>query len=737
MKENSRRDFIRKSIVGSLGIGIGIGGTMEGANRKSIMDLQAEALDSKQSPLKPAAFHAADMPLLPDLSRIVSRAPDIPFVPRRAASWWVTLEDLLWPQKGIKDKIKRRAAAFAEARIDTAINFGFHMRFDYADYFGQLHGYYANVCEELHALGIKFMEHYSCNHVTRPNSEEEIKLVHKRQRHHLLLFHDPIAAAHAQYEGYLFNDLCTVDVRDGSRGYAWQYQVEAFCHSNPGFLDMHAKYLRRLLKEVPIDAIEVDDMCYYPAFTVCSCQYCRERFKRDYGHAIPPVDDRNFWGDMRKSPYLWGNYDNPVFRDYLQMKTDSVVDHVKLIKNIIGNIPLQTCCSSTGPMTLNALSLDLEKMSPYLDFFMLENCGFSTTSVNWVRMDAEAMQQKDIARQRGGAPAIALGYTIYEKGGYLSWALARYWGVANWISTLIGRLEEDPADAREDYEVIHEWNNWETAHSNLDFRTGHDVAEVRLFNSRYCKYNGWRDEQGREQWNRVQAWSTLLVKHNIGYRFLRADELADREALKKEKTPLILDGVACVSDRQYAALSSFLASGGNAWLALPFGTHDEKGHLRKEPLSEPLLKSFRKRLALIKPAIDQDPVPQLIASNQFAPVVQQTAGGKEWALRVRIHDGVPVFHLLNTAMRAIPHPTIKDMGGTPILLDIDSSVTDGNLAYRMKLDIPEGVHYEMMSPETGDRRQSVSVTKEKKGYYLLQADMSKMKVYSVIQIKQS
>ena len=708
--DNSRRNFIKQAVITGAGLGL----------VHSVPLTDTQAIDNTTAST------------LPDVSNFIIRAPDIPFVPRRAASWWATIEELLWPEKPIKDKIKRRAAAFAEAKIDMAINFGFHMRFDFSNYFGQLHGYYANVCEELHQYGIKFMDHFSCNHAAQPKNEEEHKTLMRCQRHAVLLFHDPIAAAHAQYEGHFFRDLCTRDVRDGSRGYSWQYQLEAFCHNNPGFLDMHTKYLRRLLKEVPLDAIEIDDMCYYPALTVCGCPYCRERFKRDYDREIPPFEEKSFWGDTMKHTYYWGNYANPAFREYLQMKTDGIVDHLKLIKGVIGNLPLQTCCSSTGPMLLHSLSLDLEKMAPYLDFFMLENCGFSIPSVNWVRMDAEALQQKDIARQRGSAPAIALGYTTYEKGGYLGWALARFWGVGNWCSTLHGRLEVDPPDAREQEEVIHEWNNWEVSHSDLDFREGQDVEEVRLVSSRYCKDNGWRDEKGREHWDRVQAWSSLLVRQNIGYRFLRAEELSNPEALKNERTPLILDGVACVSDKQYAALSSFLASGGKVWLALPFGTHDEKGYQRKEPLSEQLMESFRERVTVIPPAIEQNPIPQFIASQQFEPVIQQTAGSREWALRLRIHNGVPVFHLLNTAMRAIPHPSIRDMSGVPILLDIDSTIVDGNLSYRLKLDIPENIQYEMMSPETGDQKQVVTITKEG-DYSILQIDMSQMKVYGVIQ----
>ena len=65
-------------------------------------------------------------------------------------------------------------------------------------------------------------------------------------------------------------------------------------------------------------------------------------------------------------------------------------------------------------------------------------------------------------------------------------------------------------------------------------------------------------------------------------------------------------------------------------------------------------------------------------------------------------------------MRAIPHPTIKDMDGNSVLLDIESSVTDRKISYRLKLDILENIRFDMMSPETGALKQPVTITKEKK-----------------------
>ncbi len=657
----------------------------------------------------------------------------LPFVPIRAASWWCNIEDLLWGQKKIVDKIKRRAEAFANAKIDTAINYGFHIRFDFSNYFGHLNGYYANVCEELHQYDIKFMDHYSCNHVERPRGEVEFKKLHKGQRHHVLLFHDPVAAEYAQYEGHFFKDICEVDLRDGSRGYAKQYQMEAFCHNNPGFLDMHMKYLQRLMKEVPFDGIEVDDMCDYAGLTTCGCSYCRERFKKEYGQEIPVFGEKYFWGDTTKSMLQWGNYENPVFRDWIRMKIDSAADHVKMIKQVIGDKPLMSCCSSTGPIYLNSIALNLEKLAPHLDLFMLENVGTNINCVDWIKMDAEALQQKDIAQKRGNAPAMALSYTIYEKGGYLGWSLSRFWGVANWSSTHNQRLEEDPADAMETEAIISPYNNWELKNSNLNLMEGRDFVEVRLVSSSYCRDNGWRGADGKEQWDKVKAWSASLVKNNIGYRFVRSMELSDEVVLCRENTPLILDSLGCVSDSQFNALKTYLSKGKAAWLALPFGTHDEKGFKRSVPLSEELLKHKYKNLILIDSVAITDPLEKLIQKGIFHQVIRQISGDAGWAVRIRIHEDNPVIHFMNTALSAVPHPVLKDIPGIPILNDIESKIKNNNLTYEINTGKIPLSQLMIISPELGMETRDVDISDAKPGYSTLKVNLEGVKIYAVVQ----
>jgi len=654
------------------------------------------------------------------------------FLPRRAASWWCTVDDLLWPQKAVIDKIKKRADGFAKARIDTAINFGFHNRFDFANYFDRLHGYYANVCEELHQRGIRWMEHYSCNHVCRPRNEKDLRYIHKYHRLAVLLFPDPKAAGFAQYEGHLFHDLCEVDLRDGSRGYARQYQFEAFCHNNPGLHDMHEKYLRRLMKEVPFDGIEVDDMCSYPGNTTCGCKYCRDRFKRDYGHDIPDFSDSSFFGDTTKEMLQWGNYDNPVYRDWLRMKSDSVSDHIGMIKKVLGDKPLMTCCSNTGPIVLSAVALDLEKMAPHLDLFMLENVGTNIRNAEWMEMDAEALLQKDIAEKRGGAPAMALSYEVTEKGAYLGWALARFWGVGNWSSTLNGRLEEDPPNALEMEDAIGASNNWEMQYSDLNYAEGSDIPEIRLTYSSYCKNNGWRDQQGHEHWDRVKAWSTQLVSHNVGYRFVRAVELADASALAKEKTPLVLDGAGCVSDKQFAAIRSLLSAGGIIWLALPFGTHDEKGFPRRRPLSEELLKAGYKNLRIIDSAVSSHPLEKLISAGKFTPLIKQVKGDTRWVARVRLHGDKPVIHFMNTGLIATPDD-IKDLSGIPLIKDIESAVSDNSCIYELDTAKIRITDLSLLSPELKGEKRQVQLSKSANGRTAVHIDLSQVKIYAVAQ----
>lgn len=615
------------------------------------------------------------------------------FQPRRAASWWSKLEDLLWPEKKARDMIRRRADALAEADVDTVIQFGFHYRFDFAPYFGAMHGLFAEIADILHERKIRFLDHYSCNVIGRPNSAEERLSFHTCQRHVVCLYPDPVAAATAGYAGYRFNDLREIDLLTGGPAYTPIYQGELFCHNNPDFRAMHAAYLERLFAEVALDGIQVDDMCLYNWFRSCGCPHCRERFRRECGEELPPLTERSFWGEVDggKTPAgvpvaatgwlgaAWGNYANPAFQQWVQMRYRYVAEHLAGVRRVIGpDKALMTCCSCSGPRLLNAGAISYERFIRVCDWVMLENCGLGMDTVRWQPREPNAMLQKAIGETRSpAAPAIGCSYTVYEDGAYLSWAIARFWGAVNWISTLTQGLAEDPGDTKEEAELIKPFNVWEKRHSDLGL--GQDVVEVRVAFLKAGREEGWMDDQGKDYWSRVERWALALARRNMGYRFILHDELGDPQRLLAERTPVVLDPVVSLTEAQRRAVAAFMDAGGQVWVTAAA--------------------DLAKAVVLAGPeALDEE-----IRQGRFTPRIRQVAGADEWALRFRLHDGRLVLHLLNRALKGLEHPQVMDRWGKmKILHRMESVAEKRELAYEMDLSglsAPIWKNPGLMSPE--------------------------------------
>jgi hypothetical protein len=662
-----------------------------------------------------------------------------PFQPRRAASWWSNLDDLLWPEKKARDMIQRRADALAKAEVDTVIQFGFHYRFDFAWNFGAMHGLFAEITEALHQRKIKFLDHYSCNLIARPNSAEERIKYHSFQRHTVNLYPDAVAAETAGYAGYRFNDLCEVDLVTGERAYTSIYQGEMFCLDNPDFQAMHVAYLKRQLAEIPMDGLQQDDMAFYNFFRSCGCRHCRERFQRECGHELPPVSDKSFWGDTGGHPTTWGNYENPAFRDWVQMRYRVVADYLAMVRSVLGpDRILMTCCSSSGPQLLNSLALSYENFIEVCDWVMLENCGIGAGTVRWSQMEPEAMLHKSIGGSKSiktAVPAVACSYTVYEDGAYLSWAIARFWGVTNWISTLTQGLIEDPGDTQEDAELIAPYNTWERRNDDADIGT--DVVEVRLAFLRANKENGWRDENGQEYWDRVKRWSLALVERNVGYRFVLSREFDNSGRLSSETTPLILDGCACVSESEYQYIKGFLHKGGQVWVVPPFGTHTSEGKKRPLTLLDQLQsdQSSCDSLIVLNPKQGPEALDDLISEKKFSQRIKVLGVNCDWRIRLRLTSKGLVIHLLNQALEGLEHPTVMDRWGqTKVLKEIRSKATSEPLIFEVDLtglNVPRWSEPRMLSPELPTPRD-VKIEHLGKEYLRLAVDMKDIRLYGML-----
>ena len=93
---------------------------------------------------------------------------------RRIATWWITWEDLNWPDHDSMEKVKKRAVGLAQANVNTVMLFGAHFRWDWMPFFPLLHNYIATVVEELHQYNIQVFDHHSVNLVHRYSTQEEM-----------------------------------------------------------------------------------------------------------------------------------------------------------------------------------------------------------------------------------------------------------------------------------------------------------------------------------------------------------------------------------------------------------------------------------------------------------------------------------------------------------------------------------------------------------------------------------
>ena len=721
---SSRRDFIRRSAGAVMAVQYG---KLFSSSSSEAAGLPAAAAEGPTSGAEAAP--------------ITSQAEKTePAFPLRVISWWSKINDLEWPAPAVRRKIQRRADQMAAANIDVAINFGFHYRFDFAPYFGALHGYLADVAAALHERHIQFMDHFSCNVIARPRTPEDVRGFHTHERHCVDLYPDALAAKEAGYAGFRFNDLRETLIASGEPTYIPRYAGECMCHNNPDFLAMHKAYLTRLFADVPLDGIHQDDMSFYGQFATCGCRFCREKFHRLFGRDLPPLSDRDFWGDTSVRADDWGNYHNPAFRDWVRLRYQSPADHLRMVRATIGpDKILMTCCSSSGPLRLNSMGLSAEEWIDVVDWVTMENVGLSPRSVRWPGVEAEAMLHKGIAASKSaaGAPAITISYFTYPDGAYLGWAIARYWGVGNWATTLWGRMPVDPPDAQEDAVLVRPFNQWDADHPLA--LPGQDVCDLQLAFLRASRDNGWRDAQGRDAWQRVLRWPEYLTRNSFGYTFVTTRELEGGGGKLSTSLPLVLEGCAHVSDRDCQILKEFVARGGRLWVAPPLGICNEKAVPRSPSLLDSLRhdKTLQERVMVIDPDLGPATVAELIRKQQFAPRIRQASGPTGWAARLRLHGQRLAVHLLNTSLQGEPHPTIVDGTGQKILYKIHTEPAHEPLVLDVNCTgLPALDQATLESPDLQAPR-NVSAQSDKLGHVQLSVNLEGVRIYAVVAGKQA
>jgi hypothetical protein len=480
----------------------------------------------------------------------------------RAVSWWLTWDDLTWPNPELMDKIRRRADKCAENGVNCALIFGAHFRWDFMPIWGRLHDELRFIADELHQRKILLFDHHSSVLTHRPRNREETLNIWQRNRHHVPFYPSLAEAATWQYHGSRLNDWRMLDVETSEPIYLPAYNAEQYCMNNPAFRAAYAEYIKRLHADTGMDGLMSDDNIFYADWRSCSCEHCRARFKKDYDHTLPPVSDASFWGNRRSE----------AFKDWIAMRFKSSGDFLADTKSVLPeDFPLLTCCSSSDSHYLPAFGMSYEDFIEHCNHVLLEMVG-STPSLagTWDDRIPSQLLHLGIARDHN-APCFGLGYGFFSDTAFFVWAVNKFLGSDSWFSTLKGRLNASPAELAplaDDADLVGEGYRWERDHPELF--VGEVDTDIAVLFSRST-----RDNYGQVAGDYSGDYAASCLS------LTRAGITCDVVTAVPEfgrLRCLVVSSASCLSDGEKRRLAKFVEAGGKVIATGPTGFYDERAN---------------------------------------------------------------------------------------------------------------------------------------------------------------
>ncbi len=626
--------------------------------------------------------------LKPDEALQYKYTPDNKF--KRLASWWLMREDLDSP---CKNRFLERADAFKDAGISAAVIFGAHFRWDFIEIFDRLHELLNYLAEILHQRGILLIDHHSANLVHRPRTSEGRREIMLYNRHHLPFYPDLDIASTLEFNGAKLDGWRMCSVKNNAPCFLERYQAEIFCMNNSGFQEAYKLYLKTLFN-TGIDGLMCDDTIYYPGWDACGCGYCRELFRSQYGHKLPPANDAAFWG----------NFANPDFRDWIELRYHASSSFLKMVRKNCPehNFPLFACCSGSIGKRLNlASAMSAKEFAGGVNAHLQELVGEVTSPKSYFRKLPSFMLHRAIAARKDETN-IGLGYAHFPDPAFFIWAFNKLFDSTCYLSTLKGRtnLEDRQYDNTpcED-ELLKPCFQFEKAHPELF--GGESAAQIGVYYSFDTEvYYGSREDDYSTRFRRN---IDDLFKHNIQFHIVE-----DSNRLQNY-TVIHVPGAACLSRKEKQDFLKFLENGGTLFLSGAFGTRGKKAapsenFMKKlgidAEISEPVWRIFPADLFEYR----DDPPPEKLEKtgkivsgkrkiswfpeSAWNLCLEQISDADKNSLvtecspgyhyRIYHKNGRTLIHIMSFNFKSISHPKIKYNNGRPVIEKLQYTVNEND-----------------------------------------------------------
>ena len=476
---------------------------------------------------------------------------------RRLVNWWMRWEDLNWPNADGLDRIKRRAEKLAAADVTTAILFGAHFRWDYLPYFTLLHDHIAAVAEELHKVGIELYDRHSVNLIHRYDTREQMRHVMLHSGPHLPFSPSREAAATWEYKGKRLNDWRMIDVRSRTPLYYPQYAAEGFCYRNPDYLEAYCDYAKRLVADTGIDGLAAEDPVHYMHYISCACPHCRAELKRRTGRDLPPVEDRDFWG----------NWENPAWRAWIDLRYDAGREFFTRLTAVLpSDFPVTTCGANSAYPGSNGKASDARQFmhggSNYVHAEMSGNLppykhDPVTANTPLAFHMVGASHHLAVAKERN-LRCFTTGYGFTEPTANIIWAVNKAQDMDCCFSTLKARLglpDSTLATLPEEGDVIGPAYRFEKSHPALFSAT--PIGQLGVYFSYETRNHTCFGNLNKGYYKDFSNTLELLLHAGIG-----AHTVFDFPQNASEYPVILLSSVAAMTAGEQAALDRYLAAGG-------------------------------------------------------------------------------------------------------------------------------------------------------------------------------